>query len=601
MQNDEVLTLEEYLNLVRANPNLVKTAHKRVYDAIIKKGYKTVSAKDDPRLAKILGLKNGDTVTVYNLFENHYGLEREIENIVGYFRAASLGGESSRLFLFLVGPPGSGKSSIVRTLYWALHGEEIYHIDGCPIREEPLNAFPRAYRKELEEKHKIVLSEWADLCPVCRHRLKTEFNSDYTKFRIRKDHISIRAGRYFASVDPTDPISFDKAKLIGSVTLGEKEGDPTAFELDGAYHRANRGLIEFVEVFRNETEFLYSLLEATQSKTIESPAGRTEKIFIDVVIIAHANEPNWKKFEKNDDNEALVDRLVRVDVGNNVRLNEQIEIVKKLTRPTCHLAPQTLETLAMFTILTRIQPSEQVKDLISKVLIYNGDDTEIDAPSAAELRAERPRDGWIGISNRDAAKILEKAIGIRQPGEESCVAPPDLLKVISEFCANAKKPIPVELIETVTDWYAAMIATQFTSIGKDCQDICIRYYENYTAAIIKLLRGETLSPEAENLVNIVESRLPNDDGEKNALRQLIIEQKFSDTSLAIKSGIYDYVAQEVIIPKLDKLIVQGNHEDLNENDRLSLKYFQEHFRALGYCDRCFKTVAEWLINSGLLQ
>src|SRR3546814_6649610 len=55
--------------------------------------------------------------------------------------------------------------------------------------------------------------------------------------------------------------------LIGSEDISKldrfSEGDPRALELNGAFNAANRGLIEFIEIFKNETEYLHRSEEHT--------------------------------------------------------------------------------------------------------------------------------------------------------------------------------------------------------------------------------------------------------------------------------------------------------------------------------------------------
>ncbi|MEK7124021.1 MAG: sigma 54-interacting transcriptional regulator, partial [Patescibacteria group bacterium] len=475
----ELISFEEYLSRVKADPSIVKNAHARIYEAIIKKGFKIIGAEDDERLARALGLNEGEKITKYEAFADFYDIERTLEKIVAYFKAAKSGGEASRLFLFLLGPPSSGKSSLVRAIFSALQDEEIYYIEGCPIREEPLNLIPRKAREQIETELKVKVPHNGDICSVCRKRVKEEFRGDYKKFAVKKHHISVRASRFFASVDPTDPMSFDKAKFIGGVTLGEKEGDPSAHEMDGAFHRANRGLLEIVEIFKNTPEVLYLLLEATQSKTIESPAGRTEKIFIDVAIIAHSNEAEWEKFISEKRNEALIDRLILVKVPYNIRLDEQIRIYEKICgRNGYHIAPQTLEVLAAFTVLTRIKPSAKIKNLIDKMRIYNGEDVGIDLSDVNELKNESPDDGMFGLSNRDGAQIFEMAFANQPPSEHICVDAPKILKIAAEFVkeypilGDEEKNKYLNVLDGVRNWCAEKIVRQFASFSDCFPEVC---------------------------------------------------------------------------------------------------------------------------------
>src|SRR3546814_4722868 len=77
------------------------------------------------------------------------------------------------------------------------------------------------------------------------------------------------------------------------------EGDPRALELNGAFNAANRGLIEFIEIFKNETEYLHTIITATQEKVVPAP-GRHGTVYVDTAIIGHSNEAEWQKFKSED-------------------------------------------------------------------------------------------------------------------------------------------------------------------------------------------------------------------------------------------------------------------------------------------------------------
>ena len=51
-------------------------------------------------------------------------------------------------------------------------------------------------------------------------------------------------------------------------------------ELNGALNVGNRGMVEFIEVFKNETEYLHAMITATQEKVIPAP-GRHGMVYVD--------------------------------------------------------------------------------------------------------------------------------------------------------------------------------------------------------------------------------------------------------------------------------------------------------------------------------
>ena len=48
-------TFLDYLELVRKNPDIVKLAHKRIYDMIIEQGVEVLKPEDNPKIKKIYG------------------------------------------------------------------------------------------------------------------------------------------------------------------------------------------------------------------------------------------------------------------------------------------------------------------------------------------------------------------------------------------------------------------------------------------------------------------------------------------------------------------------------------------------------------------
>ena len=95
-------------------------------------------------ISRVKRLYKDEALKVYNFFKDEFfGIERTISQIVRYFHSASLKGEESRQVLYLMGPVGSGKSSLVEKLQRGLEGADpIYAIEGCPMFEEPLHLIP---------------------------------------------------------------------------------------------------------------------------------------------------------------------------------------------------------------------------------------------------------------------------------------------------------------------------------------------------------------------------------------------------------------------------------------------------------------------------
>jgi serine protein kinase len=152
------------------------------------------------------------------------------------------------------------------------------------------------------------------------------------------------------------------------------DSDPRAFNFDGEFNVANRGIVEFIEVLKLDVAFLYDLLGASQEHSIKPK--KFPQTDIDEVIIGHTNEPEYKRLQSNELMEAFRDRTVKIDVPYNTVLDNEIKIYEKdftKERVNKHIAPHTVEIAAMWAILTRLEePKRGGLTLLQKLKLYNG-------------------------------------------------------------------------------------------------------------------------------------------------------------------------------------------------------------------------------------
>ena len=95
-REEEVITLEEYLSLVKEDKSLSRKSHQYVLDMIMSHGEEEV-----------------DGLNRYKFFEEQlFGIEESIDKIMNYLKAAATGSEVSRRILLLFGPTSSGKSQL---------------------------------------------------------------------------------------------------------------------------------------------------------------------------------------------------------------------------------------------------------------------------------------------------------------------------------------------------------------------------------------------------------------------------------------------------------------------------------------------------------
>ncbi|MEX2380832.1 MAG: hypothetical protein WD490_00460 [Opitutales bacterium] len=463
-------TLLEYLDLVKKDPSLAKSAHARFYDMITKHGSEPIQESGDDRVNRLYG---EEPIRVYNFFRDEfYGIERTISQIVRYFHAASLKGEESRQVLYLMGPVGAGKSSLVDKLQRGLEETEpFYMIEGSPMQEDPLLLIPRHLRKEFEKMLGVPIE--GDLSPVTRYRLEHEFGGRYEDVPIVTASFSKRERRGIAVVPPVDPNNQDTSVLIGSEDISKldrySEGDPRVLDLNGAFNAGNRGVVEFIEVFKNETEYLHSMITATQEKFVPAP-GRHGMVYVDTAIVAHSNEAEWQKFKADHTNEAILDRIVMVRVPYNLRLSEEVKIYEKILHNSgfhLHIAPHTLEIASMFAILSRLEPDPKC-DLLTKLKLYNGEEvvekgrtTKMDVH---ELKEKAKREGMSGISTRFIMKALDRTLSESPEGITPIHVREILIQMVKEtdFPDNARKAYLEFLQDTIHKEYLDILENEIT-------------------------------------------------------------------------------------------------------------------------------------------
>ena len=131
---------------------------------------------------------------------------------------------------------------------------------------------------------------------------------------------------------PKDEKNQDSTELTGDINYRKiaefgSDCDPRAFNFDGEFNIANRGVIEFIEVLKLDVAFLYDLLGASQEHKIKPK--KFAQTDIDEVIIGHTNEAEYKKLLSNEFMEALRDRTVKIDIPYITRVTEEQRIYAK--------------------------------------------------------------------------------------------------------------------------------------------------------------------------------------------------------------------------------------------------------------------------------
>ena len=567
-------TFLEYLELVKADPGLAKSAHRRLHDTIIDAGVSELNPENDPRLERIYG---DEPIKVYGFFkEEFFGMERTLDKIVRYFHSAAMGGEECRQVLYLMGPVGSGKSSLVDRLLRGLEElPPIYVIDGDPMFGEPLTLVPRHLRPAFEEMLGVKIE--GDLNPVTRHRLLNEFGGRYEEMPVRTMAFSKRARRGIGVVPPVDPNNQDTSVLIGSEDISKldrfSEGDPRILELNGAFNVGNRGLVEFIEVFKNETEYLHTMITATQERFVPAP-GRHGTVYVDTCIVAHSNEAEWQKFKADHTNEAILDRIVVVRVPYNLRLSEEVKIYQKFLRRSkfdARIAPHTLEIASMFAILTRLEPTAKC-DLMTKLRLYNGEEViekgRTKKLSARELQDDIKREGMFGISTRFIMKALDNALSQNPDSIHPISVREALIAMVREadLAEDVKKQYLEFLQDTLHKVYLELLEKDITkafiySYKEQAETLFQNYLDHAEAYVTKSKvrdpnTREELQPD-EAFLKSIEEQIAIIGSAADGFRQEVIAYLWAATR---RGERISYVAYEPLKEAIERKLMNSVRE-----------------------------------------
>src|SRR5216110_782045 len=612
----------EYLDLVREDPSVPKLAHARIFDNIMRNGTLDIQESDDPRVKR---LYKDESFKVYNFFRDEFfGIEKTVAQIVRYFHSASLKGEESRQVLYLMGPVGSGKSSLVEKLQRGLEeAEAAYAIEGCPMFEEPLHLIPRHLRKEFEKMLGVHIE--GDLCPVCRFRLKEEFSGRYEEVPVATSYFSKRNRIGIGVVPPVDPNNQDTSVLIGSEDISKldmySEGDPRVLDLNGALNVGNRGIVEFIEVFKNEIEYLHCMITATQEKVVPAP-GRHGLVYVDTVIVAHSNEAEWQKFKADHTNEAILDRIVVVRVPYNLRLSEEVKIYQKIIRLSdfrAHVAPHTLELASMFAILSRLEPTSKC-DLMSKLRFYNGEEVvekgRTKKVDVQELKEDAKREGMSGISTRFIMKALDNALSDNTAG--NCINPINVREAFinmvkeADLSDDTRKQYLESLQDTLHKEYLEILEKEITrafvySYQEQAEALFQNYLDHAEAYVNKSKvkdrnTREELAPD-EAFMKSIEEQIAIIGSAADGFRQEVIAYLWAANRHGEKIDYRSYEPLKEAIEKklitsvrdLSRVITKSRMRDEEQSEKYDamLKNLLEH----GYCPSCVDVVLKYAANN----
>lgn len=645
-------TFEEYLDIVREQPKVTRSAYQRLYDMILSHG------TDD-------AYEHKEKITRFRFFNDFaarhadsiYGLDRALMNLVNTFKSAAMGYGTERRVILLHGPVGSSKSTIARLLK---RGLEEYsrtdegmlfsfgwkNPDGTwvpdPMHGEPLQLVPTEHRAKLLEElggsiratpaYDLVIK--GDLSPFSRYEFRQrllKYDGDWTRMlqeevRVYRLILSEQDRIGIGTFQPKDEKNQDSTELTGDINYRKiaeygTDSDPRAFNFDGELNIANRGLVEFIEVLKLDVAFLYDLLGASQEHKIKPK--KFAQTDIDEVILGHTNEPEYRRLQNNEFMEALRDRTVKIDVPYVTRLKDEIKIYEKDFNSERvkgkHIAPHTIEIAAMWAVLTRlVQPKHANLTMLQKLKLYNGKTLPgFTEDNVVELKREALNEGMHGISPRYIQDKISNAL-VAHP-EEGCVNPFMVLHELevglrhhSLITSQEQLQHYRELLSVVKEEHEDIVKNEVQRAIAADEDaltrLCSNYIDNVKAytqreKVRNRYTGNYEEPD-ERLMRSVEEKIDIPEGRKDDFRREIMNYI---GALAIDGKKFDYKTNERLQKALEMKLFEDQKDTIKLTSLVSSvvdKATQEKIDVVksrlvhnyGYCDVCATDVLSFVAS-----
>ncbi|HRO66024.1 MAG TPA: serine protein kinase [Pseudobdellovibrionaceae bacterium] len=612
-------TFEDYLQLVKENPRITRNAYQRMYDMIIEAGTEEYIDFKKP----IIRYKFFDDAA-NNGKDAVFGLDVPLMKLVNVLKAAALGYGTEKRVILLHGPVGSAKSTICRMLKKGLEAysktdagalytfewvDEKGDLDGLfgkdakvfpsPMHEDPMTLIPEELRGQISDQ--INRGQQGDfrvkidgeLSPPSRfifRALMDRYGGDVMKVlshvRVKRMFLSEADRIGIGTFQPKDEKNQDSTELTGDINYRKiaeygSDSDPRAFNFDGEFNVANRGMIEFVEVLKLDVAFLYDLLGASQEHKVKPK--KFAQTHIDEVIIGHTNEAEYRRLLDNEFMEALRDRTVKIDIPYITKWKNEISIYKKDFNSQklrgISIAPHTIEMAAMWALLTRLEkPKKANLNRLQKLKLYNGKTLpNYTEDNVKELRKETQREGLDGISPRYIQDKISNAIVLAQQSNKGSVNP---FMVLNELESGLKNHSLIsnedlkqdyrELLGVVRQEYEEIIKGEVQrAISADesaLQRLCGNYIDNVKAYTQKErvrnpFSGQDEEPD-ERLMRAVEEKIEIPESRKDDFRREIMNYI---GALALEGKKFNYKMNE----RLHKALELKLFEDQKDSIKLT--------------------------------
>ncbi len=559
-QLKEIRTAADYVEASRDNLALKRNTHHYISDML-------------------------DHFTPEVVFEGIYGLEDQIKNVVLFFHAHNTSLER-RLLLF-VGPQGAGKSYTVDKikkhldLYSQTDEGVLYGVSGCPFHQHPYDLIPHGERADLKQSFGFRWFPEALPCPVCEQRVKK--CGGWQEVPVERIFISTTGKCGLAKHTPTDLRREDITNFLGNVNFSKlkKVGstfDPESFDFEGKIIWANRGVLDWTEIFKSRRQLLGLLLELIQSKRIDMANFPT--VHVDEIVLGHTNFPEYTVFVNEEIMEPLRGRIFKIEFPYGLDVTNEKQIYGKFLERTDHLTHQTR---------------------------HISDDT-LTFVSTYAVRSRKESKGMNGLSPR----FFQDVLSVAYTEASECID----LEIVSDsivrmFDHKSHKDVNIEKMKeifekTKEEFLHGRVETFINKIipnSAQFKDYGQKFYRNYLDAVKRNVRGDKLGGGEESLILEVEDLLVAKEKispkGRSAFESVLVERADELEKMPYdKNEQLGSVVNEVVFNHVKNFLRLSNKtRRIDEQSREVQKILRECLvKDYGYCKHCsqvlFKVLGE---------
>lgn len=355
-----------------------------------------------------------------------------------------------------------------------------------------------------------------------------------------------------SSLKESEPLKFDLSELIGEENLNRFAlDDPLPYQmviLNGLINNGHRGVAEFIEAAKNSVRVLRCMLELASDKSGRAPSPLGNRALgIDMIVVAHTNDEEFKKLVSDPGNAPYQDRFLRFNTPHVVQYPQIGQVLgsmwqrSEMANPESpsHVAlePCIEEFMARYLSNSRMIADSDVKDPMVQIDILGGSyhrlkETGTMHGIAELLRRAGTRQGMDGETNRFAAKIIDECAANARLNSRGYVTSEDVHNALllalrrrredlGEDIATDESAPPKTLLGKyeafvkgpLAKWRSKRLARDVRLAmvaNDDGSDLRDAFASRYIEAVENWLAdpdGESVSEEDKNFVREVEAEL----------------------------------------------------------------------------------------------